>query len=293
MKSGFIAIIGRPNVGKSSLINAILGTKLSIVTNKSQTTRNNIKGIYTKDDVQIVFLDTPGIHEPHKKLNESLNSMAYQSLKDADGVVLVVDAKEKEVAKEYSLENLNIKVPLFIVINKIDLIHLEEAIRLKEKYLSLYPNATLIETVATKNFNVDELLKRIIDILPEGQFYYPEEDLTDRDMRFVASEIIREKILVLLKEEVPHSLAVIIEGYKEKSKGVEIDATIIVEKTSQRAIVLGKEGKMIKRIGSLARKEIENMSGEHVYLNLFVKVEPDWRNNDRLLKLYGYDVKKN
>lgn len=293
MKSGFIAIIGRPNVGKSSLINAILGTKLSIVTNKSQTTRNNIKGIYTKDDVQIVFLDTPGIHEPHKKLNESLNSMAYQSLKDADGVVLVVDAKEKEVAKEYSLENLNIKVPLFIVINKIDLIHLEEAIRLKEKYLSLYPNATLIETVATKNFNVDELLKRIIDILPEGQFYYPEEDLTDRDMRFVASEIIREKILILLKEEVPHSLAVIIEGYKEKSKGVEIDATIIVEKTSQRAIVLGKEGKMIKRIGSLARKEIENMSGEHVYLNLFVKVEPDWRNNDRLLKLYGYDVKKN
>lgn len=293
MKSGFIAIIGRPNVGKSSLINAILGTKLSIVTNKSQTTRNNIKGIYTKDDVQIVFLDTPGIHEPHKKLNESLNSMAYQSLKDADGVVLVVDAKEKEVAKEYSLENLNIKVPLFIVINKIDLIHLEEAIKLKEKYLSLYPNATLIETVATKNFNVDELLKRIIDILPEGQFYYPEEDLTDRDMRFVASEIIREKILVLLKEEVPHSLAVIIEGYKEKSKGVEIDATIIVEKTSQRAIVLGKEGKMIKRIGSLARKEIENMSGEHVYLNLFVKVEPDWRNNDRLLKLYGYDVKKN
>lgn len=293
MKSGFIAIIGRPNVGKSSLINAILGTKLSIVTNKSQTTRNNIKGIYTKDDVQIVFLDTPGIHEPHKKLNESLNSMAYQSLKDADGVVLVVDAKEKEVAKEYSLENLNIKVPLFIVINKIDLIHLEEAIRLKEKYLSLYPNATLIETVATKNFNVDELLKRIIDILPEGQFYYPEEDLTDRDMRFVASEIIREKILILLKEEVPHSLAVIIEGYKEKSKGVEIDATIIVEKTSQRAIVLGKEGKMIKRIGSLARKEIENMSGEHVYLNLFVKVEADWRNNDRLLKLYGYDVKKN
>lgn len=293
MKSGFIAIIGRPNVGKSSLINAILGTKLSIVTNKSQTTRNNIKGIYTKDDVQIVFLDTPGIHEPHKKLNESLNSMAYQSLKDADGVVLVVDAKEKEVAKEYSLENLNIQVPLFIVINKIDLIHLEEAIKLKEKYLSLYPNATLIETVATKNFNVDELLKRIIDILPEGQFYYPEEDLTDRDMRFVASEIIREKILVLLKEEVPHSLAVIIEGYKEKSKGVEIDATIIVEKTSQRAIVLGKEGKMIKRIGSLARKEIENMSGEHVYLNLFVKVEPDWRNNDRLLKLYGYDVKKN
>lgn len=293
MKSGFIAVIGRPNVGKSSLINAILGTKLSIVTNKSQTTRNNIKGIYTKDDVQIVFLDTPGIHEPHKKLNESLNSMAYSSLKDADGVILVIDAKEKEVAKEYSLENLNINVPLFIVINKIDLIRVEEAIKLKEKYSALYPNATLIETVATKDFNVDELLKKVIDILPEGEFYYPEDDLTDRDMRFIASEIIREKILVLLKEEVPHSLAVVIEGYKEKNKGTEIDATIIVEKTSQRAIVLGKEGKMIKRIGSLARKELENMIGTHVYLNLFVKVEPDWRNNDRLLKLYGYDPKKN
>ena len=293
MKSGFIAVIGRPNVGKSTLMNSILGTKISIVTNKSQTTRNNIKGIYTKDDVQIVFLDTPGIHEPHKKLNESLNSMAYASIKDADGVVLVVDAKEKEVNEQYALSDLKIDVPLFIIINKIDLIHLEEALALKEKYHSLYPNAKIIETVANKNFNTDLLLKEIIKILPEGPFFYEEDDLTDRDMRFIASEIIREKILVLLKEEVPHSLAVIIEGYKEKKNGIEIDATIIVEKTSQRAIVLGKEGKMIKRIGSLSRKDIENMCGEHVYLNLFVKVEPDWRNNDRLLKLYGYDPKKN
>ena len=274
-------------------MNSILGTKISIVTNKSQTTRNNIKGIYTKDDVQIVFLDTPGIHEPHKKLNESLNSMAYASIKDADGVVLVVDAKEKEVNEQYALSDLKIDVPLFIVINKIDLIHLEEALALKEKYHSLYPNAKIIETVANKNFNTDLLLKEIIKILPEGPFFYEEDDLTDRDMRFITSEIIREKILVLLKEEVPHSLAVVIEGYKEKKNGIEIDATIIVEKTSQRAIVLGKEGKMIKRIGSLSRKDIENMCGEHVYLNLFVKVEPDWRNNDRLLKLYGYDPKKN
>ena len=275
------------------MINAILETKLSIVTNKSQTTRNNIKGIYTKDDIQIVFLDTPGIHEPHKKLNQSLNLMAYSSLKDADGVVLVVDAKEKEVSEEYSLANLKINVPLFIVINKIDLIRLDEALALKEKYQRLYPNAKLIETVATKNFNTKELVDEIIKILPESEFYYPSEDLTDRDMRFIASEIIREKILILLKEEVPHSLAVIVEGYKEKKNGVEIDATIIVEKTSQRAIVLGKEGKMIKRIGSSSRAEIEKMVGEHVYLNLFVKVENDWRNNDRLLKMYGYDPKKN
>lgn len=293
MKSGFIAVIGRPNVGKSTLINSILGTKISIVTNKSQTTRNNIKGIYTKDDVQIVFLDTPGIHEPHKKLNESLNSMAYSSLKDADGVVLVVDAKEREVNEQYSLTDLKIDVPLFIVINKIDLIRLEEALALKEKYHALYPNALIIETVANKGFNADLLLKEIIKILPEGPFFYEEDDLTDRDMRFIASEIIREKILILLKEEVPHSLAVIVEGYKEKNRGSEIDATIIVEKASQRAIVLGKEGKMIKRIGSLARKDIEDMTNSHIYLNLFVKVEPDWRNNDRLLKLYGYDPKKN
>lgn len=294
MKSGFVAVIGRPNVGKSTLVNAILGAKLSIVTDKSQTTRNNIKGIYTKDDVQIVFVDTPGIHKPFQKLGEEMNSMAYSSSKDVDAVILVVDAGQNfGKGDEFVIEHVNVKVPLFIVFNKIDTTNILKITALKDKYKELYPNATVVETVATEKVNIDDLLNAIINILPEGPMYYPEDQLSDRDMRFQVKEIIREKTLKLLSAEVPHCLAVEIDSYKEGKKEIEIHASIIVEKDSQKGIVIGKGGQMIKRIGIQARRDIEKLEDCHVILNLYVKVEPDWRNKNSLLKQLGYSKTSN
>lgn len=289
MKSGFVAVIGRPNVGKSTLMNAILGTKISIVTDKSQTTRNNIKGIYTTNDTQIVFVDTPGIHKPFQRLGQEMNSMAYSASKDVDAVILVVDAGQKfGNGDEFLIENVRVSVPLFIVLNKIDTTNIIQVNELKEKYSSLYPNAKIIETVAIENFNVDFLIEKIKQILPEGPLYYPEDQLSDRDMRFQVKEIIREKTLLFLDKEVPHCLAVEIDSYKESKKTIDIDASIIVEKPSQKGIVIGKEGKMIKKIGIAARKDIEKVEGCHVRLNLYVKVESDWRNKNSLLKMFGY-----
>jgi GTP-binding protein Era len=293
MKTGFVAVIGRPNVGKSTLINSILGYKVSIVTNKSQTTRNDIKGIYTDDESQIIFVDTPGIHKPFKQLGEAMNDMAYTTSKDVDVVILVVDAGEAfGTGDEFLIEHININTPLFIVFNKIDTTNILKITALKEKYKQIYPDARVFETVANQNIDTIDVLNALKEILPEGPMYYPEEDITDRDMRFQVKEIIREKMLLLLNKEVPHCSAVTVDSYVEQGHDAHIHATIVVERASHKGIVIGKNGAMIKKIGTLARKDIEEMCGQHVSLELFVKVQEDWRDNKRLLKEYGYITSK-
>ena len=293
MKSGFVSIIGRPNVGKSTLLNKILKTKVSIVSEKAQTTRNNIKGIYHRDDVQIVFVDTPGIHKPKVKLGEEMDKMAFSSLEEIDALILVVDAsKEYGKGDDYLLEKITVDVPLFIVINKIDQATIVEVNKLKEIYTEKYPEAKIIECVAIEGFNVDVLIDEIVKVLPEGPAYYEEETITDQDEIFQIKEIIREKALRTLRDEVPHSIAVYVDHIEWEEDPIKIKASIIVEKESQKGIVIGKGGRRIKDIGSLARKDIESLLHKHVFLELFVKVREDWRNEDNYLKEFGYKNKK-
>ena len=294
MKSGFVAILGRPNVGKSTLLNAIINRKVSIVTDKSQTTRNNIQGIYNAPDLQIIFLDTPGIHKPKQKLGQEMNNMAYSAAHDVDVSILVVDASLPFGAgDEYIIEHLDIKnTPLIIVFNKIDLAHLDKSIKLKEIYQEKFPKAVIIDTVASERFNIDLLLKEIEKLLPEGPEYYPVEVYTDKDEVFQIKEIIREKVLKTLRDEVPHAIAIYMDDIDWESNPLHIKASIIVEKDSQKGIVIGAQGKMIKLIGSKARKDIEILMQKHVFLELFVKVSQDWRNQEKELKMYGYKNEK-
>ena len=293
MKSGFVSILGRPNVGKSTLLNGILKHKVSIVTDKSQTTRNVIKGIYHKDDVEIVFLDTPGIHKPHAKLGEEMNKSAYSAAHDVDLSILVVDAsKPFGEGDEYIVSHLDIlNKPLIVVFNKIDEARLDKTEILKTKYRELFPNATFIDTVATEKFNFDLLVNTIISFLPEGPFFYEEEDITDKDLVFQIKEIIREQVLKILRDEVPHSIAIYMNDISWESNPVNIQATIFVEKDSQKGIVICNKGKRIKLIGSKARTNIEALLKKHVYLELFVKVQEDWRNDYQLLETFGYKQK--
>ena len=295
MKSGFVAILGRPNVGKSTLLNGILNTKVSIVTDKSQTTRNAIKGIYNADDVQIVFTDTPGIHKPKEKLGQEMNNMAYSAAHDVDVNILVVDASLPfGPGDEYILEHLDIKVaPLIIVFNKIDEARLDKVESLKKIYRERCPKALFIDTVAKDGFNLDELLKKIVELLPEGPAYYSTEEVTDKDEVFQIKEIIREKVLRNLRDEVPHAIAVYIEDIEWESNPMHIKASIIVDKDSHKGIVIGAGGKRIKEIGSRARKDIEILLHKHVFLELFVKVQAGWRDDDKYLEAYGYKYKKN
>ena len=290
MKSGFVAILGRPNVGKSTIINKIVNQQVSIVTEKAQTTRNNIIGIYNDEDTQIVFLDTPGIHKPSQKLGKEMNNMAYSAAHDVDVAILVIDAsKPFGSGDQFIIEHLDIhKTPLIIVFNKIDLARLNKAQELKKTYLSYFPNATIIETVAKDGFNIDELIKRVKALLPDGPAYYPVEMVTDKDEIFQIKEIIREKVLIQLREEVPHSIAIYLDAIEWESKPIKIFASIIVEKESQKGIVIGAGGRRIKEIGSYARHDIERLLKQHVFLELQVKVDPDWRNEPTSLKTYGY-----
>ena len=294
MKSGFVAILGRPNVGKSTLINNIVNHNVSIVTDKSQTTRNNIIGIYNADDVQIVFLDTPGIHKPKQQLGKEMNNMAYSAAHDVDVAVLVVDAsKPFGAGDQFIIEHLDIhNTPLIIVFNKIDLARLNETEELKKQYREIFEKAIFIDTVAKERFNVDELIKTVVNLLPEGPAYYPTEMVTDKDEIFQIKEIIREKILKSLREEVPHSIAIYMDHIDWEAKPIEIIASIIVEKDSQKGIVIGAGGKRIKEIGSRARADIERLLGKHVYLELKVKVDEDWRNEPKSLANYGYKYEK-
>ncbi len=294
MKSGFVTIVGRPNVGKSTLLNAIINKKISIVSPKAQTTRNNIQGIYHGEDTQIVFLDTPGIYQAKVKLGQEMDKMAYNAMKDIDALVLVVDSSVPYSDQdEFLLSKLNnVTVPFFIVMNKIDLVTIDEITKIKQIYQDRFPSAKLIETVANERFNVDTLIKELEAVLPEGPAYYDDETITDQDEVFQIKEIIREKALRTLKDEVPHAIAVYMNNIEWEEDPIDIRATIIVEKESQKGIVIGKGGKMIKSIGTKARKDIEDLLGQHVYLELYVKVREDWRNQDSALKEFGYKNKK-
>ena len=294
MKSGFVAILGRPNVGKSTIINNIVNHNVSIVTDKSQTTRNNIIGIYNAKDVQIVFLDTPGIHKPKQQLGKEMNNMAFSAVHDVDVALFVVDAsKPFGTGDQFIIDHLDIhNVPLIIVFNKIDLARLDKTESLKKIYREIFPDATFIDAVAKEGFNIDEIIKAVTEKLPEGPAYYPTETVTDKDEIFQIKEIIREKILKQLSEEVPHSIAIYMEHIDWEAKPIQILASIIVEKDSQKGIVIGAGGKRIKEIGSRARKDIERLLGKHVFLELKVKVNEDWRDDPSSLKTYGYKYEK-
>lgn len=290
MKSGFVAIIGRPNVGKSTLLNTIIKKKVSIVSPKAQTTRNSIQGIYNGNDAQIIFIDTPGIHKPNSELSSFMNKSAFSSLRDVEAMLVMVDSSvEFGEGDKFLIEKVeDVNVPTFIVLNKIDQTNLLLVESLKKEYSANFPNAKIIEISALNDVNVDTLLNDIINVLPEGPQYFPSGVLTDHPETFIISEIIREKILGLLHEEVPHSIAVIIEQMKQTKKDCEIYATIICEREGQKGIIIGKGGKMIKRIGMQSRYDIENLLGIHCDLKTFVRVEPDWRNSPKYLKEFGY-----
>lgn len=295
MKSGFVAIIGRPNVGKSTIINSLIGQKISIVSAKAQTTRNIVRGIYDDKDCQIIFIDTPGVHKPRQKLGEEMNKSVFRlSEDDIDAILLVVDASLPfGIGDEFLLEKIKkYHCPIFVVLNKIDLVTITQIEAIKKIYNEKLPKAIQIETVATEGFNNDELIKKIKEILPDGPLYYDLETKTDTDVVFQIKEIIREKTLITLKEEVPHSIAVYVDNIEWEDKPMLIEASIVVEKDSQKGILIGSKGKMIKRIGKLARIDIEKELNKHIYLDLTVKVDPDWRNNPQSLKKFGYKVDK-
>ena len=294
MKSGFVAILGRPNVGKSTLLNAILNKKVSIVTDKAQTTRDDIKGIYNSDDAQIVFIDTPGIHKPHQKLGQEMNNMAFGAAHNVDASILVIDSsKSFGDGDQYLLDHLDINnAPLIIVLNKIDLVKITEAQKLRSIYEEKFPNATILECVAKEKFNVDTLISRLIEILPEGPRYYDVTEVSDKDEIFQIKEIIREKILKTLRDEVPHSIAIYMENIEWEENPIEIKASIIVEKDSQKGIVIGAGGRRIRDIGTKARRDIEKLLNKHVFLELFVKVSEDWINQEDALSKFGYKYEK-
>lgn len=292
-KSGFVSIIGRPNVGKSTLLNNFLGMKLAIVSPRAQTTRNRIQGIYTTENEQIIFIDTPGIHKPKTELGNVMNEFAYSALDGTDLILLLVDASsEIGDGDKFIIEQLGkVKIPVILVLNKVDLVTDTEKLKANiESYKAAYKFAGGITISATEGFNVENLKNMIVDHLEYGPMYYPEDQLLDLPERFVVAEIIREKVLLKTKEEIPHSVAVTIESFKEKKNLLEINATIIVERPTQKMIIIGKNGQMIKSIGTDARIDIVKFLGQKVYLELFVKVEANWRNNKKYLKEFGYKI---
>jgi len=287
IKSGFASFVGKPNVGKSSIINAIMKKKVVIVSEKPQTTRNRINVIYTTDDFQIVFVDTPGIHKPLHRLGEYMVKAAVQALKNVDLLLFTVDAKEGfETPEEYIIEYVNqSKTPVIGVINKIDLVDRERIDSIEEIMRKKVENLKeVVKTSAITGEGLDKLLEVIVENLPEGPQFYPEDIVVDRPLSFIVSELIREKIFHFTYEEVPHSVAVIVEEIKERENGVfYIKANIYVERESQKGIIIGQKGQMIKKIGESARKDIEYFLESKVYLDLFVKVKKDWRNKDFII----------
>ncbi len=289
-KSGFVNIVGNPNVGKSTLMNELVGERLSIVTAKSQTTRHRILGIVNGEDHQIVFSDTPGVLKPAYKLQESMLKFSESALVDADVILYITDTEETAEKNAEFLSKIQKidHVPILLVINKIDLIDQNRLVELVSFWENLLPKAEIVPCSAKNKFNVEYIMKRIVALLPEGEPYYDQDALTDKPMRFFVSEIIREKILKLYSKEIPYSCEVVVEQYEEGPKNVHIRAVINVSRDSQKGIIIGKKGEGIKRLGTEARKDIETFVGKGIYLDLFVKVEKDWRNNDKNLKQFGY-----
>lgn len=291
-KAGFVNIVGNPNVGKSTLMNALVGERISIITSKSQTTRHRIMGIVNGDDFQIVYSDTPGVIKPHYRLQESMLGASQSALTDADLILYVTDTVESMGKNADFIEQTKkTGVPIFLIINKIDLLSSQEELEnLVARWKEILPQAKIYPVCAIEKFNLDNLLQGIVDSLPENPPYFDKDALTDRPERFFVTEIIREKILTIYDKEIPYSVEVVVEQFKEEKNLIRINATIIVERESQKAIIIGKGGEKIKKVGSLARVEIETFLGKKVFLELFVKVEKDWRNKDKKLKSFGYTL---
>ena len=290
-KSGFVSIIGRPNAGKSTLLNSILGEKVVIVSEKPQTTRNKIRGIKNMENAQIIFLDTPGIHKAKGHLNEFMVKEAMSALEDMDIIIYLVEATGKIKDELFIIESLKrVRCPVLLGINKIDMVRKDSILPLMDEYSSLYPFREIIPLSARKGEGMDELFRCIVELLPEGPKYFTEDILTDQTERFVVAEIVREKIFELTREEIPYSTAVIVERFKENpgKRIISISATINVERDSQKGIIIGKGGAMLKEIGTRARIDIERLLGTKVYLELFVKVVKDWTKNEKMLKEFGY-----
>lgn len=288
-KSAFVNIVGSPNVGKSTLMNGLVGEKLSIVTSKAQTTRHRIHGLVNDENYQIVFSDTPGVVNASYKLHEAMMSYVETSFKDADILLFITDMTESDINHKETLQRIvNLRIPVLLIINKIDTADQDKVVERRQFWQEKVPNAEIIPVSALHKFNIDRIWERILELAPEGPAYFDKEELSDRPMRFFVSEMIREKIFIHCDKEVPYACQVEIESYQEAEEIVHIRALIIVERDSQKGIIIGKQGSMLKRIGKDARLEMEQFIGKKVFLETFVKVDKDWRGSEQKLKKYGY-----
>ncbi|MBP6260703.1 MAG: GTPase Era [Paludibacter sp.] len=290
-KSGFVNIVGNPNVGKSTLMNALVGERISIITSKAQTTRHRILGIVNGDDFQIVYSDTPGVLKPNYRLQESMLNFSRSALTDADVLLYVTDVFDAYEKNIDFIEKVNLNTaPLLLIINKIDLIDEEKLVALVEKWKTLTPRAEIYPVSAIEKFNIEPLFKRIKELLPESPAFFDKDQLTDKSERFFVTEIIREKILLNYDKEIPYSVEVEVEQFKEEGNLLRINAVIYAERDSQKGIIIGHGGKSLKKVGTEARKDLEAFFEKKVFLELFVKVEKDWRNKDTKLKGFGYKL---
>lgn len=290
-KAGFVNIVGNPNVGKSTLMNLLVGERISIATFKAQTTRHRIMGILNTDDMQIVFSDTPGVLKPNYKLQESMLNFSQSALVDADVLLYVTDTVEKPDKNTDFMEKVrNLNVPVILLINKIDLINQDLLVKLVEDWHEMLPNAEIIPISAIAKFNVDVVMRRIKELLPDSPPYFGKDQWTDKPARFFVTEIIREKILLYYDKEIPYSVEVVVEKFKEEDNCIHINAVIFVERESQKGIIIGKQGKALKKVATEARKTLEHFFGKSIYLETFVKVDKDWRSSDKELRNFGYQL---
>lgn len=290
-KAGFVNIVGNPNVGKSTLMNALVGERISIATFKAQTTRHRIMGIYNTDDMQIVFSDTPGVLKPTYKLQESMLNFSTSALADADVLLYVTDVVETpDKHSDFIGKVARMEVPVLLLINKIDLTDQEKLVKIVEDWSALLPRAEVIPISAKSKFNVDYVMKRVKDLLPDSPPYFDKDQWTDKPARFFVTEIIREKILLYYDKEIPYSVEVVVEQFKEDTHKIHINAVIYVERESQKGIIIGHQGKALKKVASEARHDLERFFGKSIYLETFVKVDKDWRSSDKELRNFGYQL---
>lgn len=290
-KAGFVNIVGNPNVGKSTLMNLLVGERISIATFKAQTTRHRIMGIINTDEMQIVFSDTPGVLKPNYKLQESMLNFSESALKDADVLLYVTDVVEKPDKNLDFIQKVQaMDVPVLLLINKIDLSNQDALTNLVEEWYGLLPKAEIIPISATARFNIDAVMKRIKELLPDSPPYFDKDQWTDRPARFFVTEIIREKILLYYDKEIPYAVEVAVEQFKEDEKSIHINVVIYVERESQKGIIIGKQGRALKKVATEARKSLEKFFGKSIYLETFVKVDKDWRSSDKELKNFGYNL---
>lgn len=295
-KSGFVSVIGRPNVGKSTLLNAVTGQKIAIMSDKPQTTRNTIRGVITNEQCQLVLIDTPGIHKPRTKLGEYMVNVASETMKEVDLILFLVEATVQPGSQDVNIiEQLKqVKTPVFLILNKVDLASKEKLFSIIDSYRTLMDFKAIIPISALKKDGVDIIIKEALKFIPEGPQFFSDDMLTDQPEKVIAAEMIREKVLLNLDDEVPHGVGVEVTSFKERNDGlINIQATIYCEKSSHKGIIIGKQGTMLKKIGSAARYEIERLLDTKIFLELWVKVKPDWRNSDNMLKTLGYKTGKN